>query len=187
MWGADTFGFVPDVLCAGKGLSAGYAPLSAVAFRDEVAAEFISEDHDRAFADGHTFGGNPLACAAGIATLQELAERDLINRCDEMGKYLMTRLEDLKELGVIGEIRGKGLMIGVEFVQNVETMESFPKGVDFGIRVGKNCVHQKKMLVRMAPHWVAVAPPFITTKEEIDDIVQRLAQAIFEELSELKK
>lgn len=186
MWAAETFDFVPDVLCAGKGLSAGYAPLAAVAFRDEVADAFISPDREKAFADGHTYGGNPIASAAGIATLEEFDEHDLVNRSAEMGQYLMTRLEDLRELGVVGEIRGKGLMVGVEFVQNPDTLEPFPKGVEFGLRVGKNCVHQKKMLIRSAPNWVAVAPPFIITKEEIDDMVQRLGQAVFQELSALK-
>lgn len=187
MWAAETFGFVPDILCAGKGLSAGYAPLSAVAFRDEVADAFISEDREKAFADGHTYGGNPLASAAGIAVLQELDEQNLIPRVGEMGEYLMTKLEDLRELGVVGEIRGKGLMVGVEFVKNPDTLEPFPKPVEFGVRVGKNCIHQKKMLIRYAPNWVALAPPFITTRAEIDEIVRRLAEAIFEELSILKQ
>lgn len=187
MWAAEHFGFAPDILCAGKGLSAGYAPLSAVAFRDEVADVFISQDREKAFADGHTYGGNPLTAAAGIAALQELDDRNLIPQVAEMGEYLMTKLEDLRELGVIGEIRGKGLMVGIELVQNPETLEPFPKQVEFGIRVGKNCIHQKKMLIRFAPHWVAVAPPFITTREEIDEIVRRLGEAIFEELSKLKQ
>src|SRR5581483_9332722 len=93
MWAADTFNFVPDVMCAGKGLSAGYAPLAAVGFRDEVADAFILEDREKAFADGHTYGGNPLAAAAGIAALKEIEERDLIAKTAELGEYLMMRLE----------------------------------------------------------------------------------------------
>jgi 4-aminobutyrate--pyruvate transaminase len=104
-----------------------------------------------------------------------------------MGEYLIQRLEGLRELGVIGEIRGKGLMIGIEFVQNLETLEPFPKEVEFGLRVGRNCMHQKKMIIRMSPKWVAVAPPYIIEPEEIDDMVQRLGQAIVEELGNLKR
>jgi adenosylmethionine-8-amino-7-oxononanoate aminotransferase len=187
MWGADTFGFIPDVLCAGKGLAAGHAPFSAVAFRDEVADVFISADHEKAFMDGHTFGGNPLAAAAGIAVLQEMQEHNLVQRVEEMGRYLVEKLDDLKELGVIGEIRGKGLMIGIELVRNPETLEKFPKESEFGLRVGRNCLHKKKMIVRMAPDWVAIAPPYIVEPEEIDEMVRRLGQAIEEELSELKR
>jgi adenosylmethionine-8-amino-7-oxononanoate aminotransferase len=185
MWGSDTFGFVPDVLCMGKGMSAGFVPMSGVAFRDEVAEAFISEDRERAFADGHTYGGNPIACAAAIAVLHELEERDLVQRCQQMGEYLMTRLEDLRDLGVIADIRGKGLMVGIEFARDVSTMEPFPNELRFGVRVGKNCVHKQKMLVRYSPHWVAVAPPYTITETEIDDMVLRLRAAIVEELGAL--
>ena len=117
MWGAQTFDFIPDVLCMGKGMAAGFMPLSGVAFRDDIADVFISDDKEMAFADGHTYGGNPVACAAGIAVLQELQENKLVERCEQMGEYLIERLGDLRELGVIGEIRGKGLMVGIELVQ----------------------------------------------------------------------
>ncbi len=178
MWGAQTFDFVPDVLCMGKGMAAGYMPLSGVAFRDDVADVFISDDKERAFADGHTYGGNPVACAAGIAVLQELQENKLVEQCAEMGQYLLDRLDDLRELGVIGDIRGKGLMVGVELVQNPETLEPFPRELAFGVKVGKTCIQKEKMLVRYAPGWIAIAPPFIINQDQIDDMVNRLARAI---------
>jgi adenosylmethionine-8-amino-7-oxononanoate aminotransferase len=187
MWGADTFGVVPDVLCMGKGMSAGYVPLSGVALRDEVAEVFISEEQERAFADGHTYGGNPVACAAGIAVLQELQSRHLVKRCQALGQHLQKRLQDLRELGVVGDIRGKGLMIGVEFVSDPLTLEQFPKEMAFGVRVGKNCIYRQKMLVRYAPEWVALAPPFTSTEEEIEEMVGRLGNAIVETLGELRK
>ena len=99
MWAADHWNIAPDIMCAGKGLSAGYSPLSAVAFSDKVADAFISEDREKAFADGHTYGGNPLTCAAGIAALQELDDRNLIPYVAEMGEYLMTKWQDLREAG----------------------------------------------------------------------------------------
>jgi adenosylmethionine-8-amino-7-oxononanoate aminotransferase len=178
MWGAQTFDFVPDALCMGKGMAAGYMPLSGVAFRDEVAEVFISDDKEKAFADGHTYGGNPIACAAGIAVLQELQENNLIEQCAEMGQYLINRLDDLREFGVIGEVRGKGLMVGIELVQDPETLEPFPNDLAFGVKVGRTCIQKEKMLVRYAPGWVAIAPPFIITEEEIDDMVNRLGKAI---------
>jgi adenosylmethionine-8-amino-7-oxononanoate aminotransferase len=186
MWGSEVFGFVPDVLCLGKGMSAGFFPMAGVAFRNEVADAFISEDRELAFADGHTFGGNPGACAAAIAVLHELQDRNLVEQCADRGRYLMERLGDLRELGVIGEIRGKGLMVGIEFVADLDTMESFPKEIGFGIKVGKNCVHKQKMLIRYAPNWVSVAPPFVVSEEEIDDMVGRLRTSIIEVLAEVR-
>ena len=78
-------------------------------------------------------------------------------------------------------------MVGVEFVQDPESLEPFPKQYEFGIRVGKNCIHEQKMLLRYSPNWVAVAPPFITTRGEIDEVVRRLGEAIFAELGKLKQ
>jgi adenosylmethionine-8-amino-7-oxononanoate aminotransferase len=186
MWGSQTFNFVPDVLCMGKGMAAGYMPLSGVAFRDEVAEAFISDDKERAFADGHTYGGNPVACAAGIAVLQELQERNLVARCRQMGEYLIERLGDLCELGVVGEIRGKGLTVGVEFVQDTETMKPFPTDLALGVKVGRRCIQKEKMLVRYAPGWIAVAPPYIVTEEDVDDMVNRLGRAIVSVLNEVR-
>ncbi len=186
MWAMDVFNTKPDVLCMGKGLAAGYVPLSGVAFSDEMADVFISEDPEKAFMDGHTYGGNPVAAAAGIAVLQELVERNLVEQCRLRGEYLMQRLEDLRELGVIGEIRGKGLMIGIELVKDAQTLEPFKKGINFGTRVGRNSLLKQNMIIRYAPNWIAVAPPFIVSEQEIDEMVLRLGQSIFDELSVLK-
>jgi len=78
-------------------------------------------------------------------------------------------------------------MVGIEFVRDTATMEWFPAETRFGIRVGKNCVHKQKMLIRYAPNWVELAPPFIITEDEIDDMVGRLRQAMIEVLGELKE
>jgi adenosylmethionine-8-amino-7-oxononanoate aminotransferase len=187
MWGADTFHVIPDLLCMGKGMSSGYAPLAGVAFRDEMGKAFFGEGHERAFADGHTYAGNPVSSAAGIASIQELLKRNLAKRSFDMGQYLQGRLNEIKDLGVIGDIRGKGLMIGVEFVQDCNSRKPFPEEIDFGTRVGKNCIHKQKLLVRSAPNWIAVAPPFTVGEEEIDMIVRRISLAIKEELVELKE
>ena len=185
MWAADTFDTVPDILCMGKGISGGYAPLAAVAFRDQVAEVFFSDDRRLAFADGHTYGGNPITSAAGVAAIQELLERKLVERVAEMGQYLMGRLMELKELEPVIDVRGAGLMFGVEFAQNRTTLEPFSPDINFGGRVGRNCIHKQKMLVRSSPGWIAVAPPFIVTKEEIDTMVERLRRAIVDIMEEV--
>jgi adenosylmethionine-8-amino-7-oxononanoate aminotransferase len=122
MFAAHTFNTTPDILCMGKGMSGGYAPLAGIAFSDRVAKAFWGpEEPDIAFAHGHTFGGNPMASAAGVACIKEILERDLCGHARKMGQYLRTKLEGLKDFGVVGEIRGKGLLIGVEFVKDLES------------------------------------------------------------------
>ncbi len=187
MWGAQTFKAIPDIICMGKGISSGYAPLAGIAFRDDIADAFLGEEDESVeFAHGHTYGGNPVASAAGVAALRELIDHDLPGRAREMGAYLMKRLEELKELGIVGEVRGKGLMLGVEFVKDDRTMEPFPKDVRFGVQVGKNCIHNHKLLIRYAPDWIALAPPLTITREEIDILMEKLIAGVKEAVQKVK-
>ncbi len=78
-------------------------------------------------------------------------------------------------------------MVGVELVQNPETLEPFPAELAFGVKVGRTCIQEEKMLVRYAPEWVAVAPPFIVTREEIDEMVDRLGRAIVMVLNQVRE
>src|SRR5205807_6891439 len=125
LFAAETFGVVPDILCTAKGLSGGYAPLSAMICRKPIGEVFwgpISENPG--FVEGHTFEGNPVSCAAGLAVLQEILERDLCANARTQGARLRSGLERVaKKHGVIGDIRGKGLFQGIEFVRNPATKE----------------------------------------------------------------
>src|SRR5713101_72907 len=136
MFAAETFGVVPDVLCIGKGLSGGYVPLSAMLCRRTIADVFwgpIAENPG--FVEGHTNEGNPVSCAAGLAVLQEIFERDLCANARVQGERLRAGLERLaKKHGVIGDIRGKGLFQGIEFVKNPATKERFPQALAFGVQ-----------------------------------------------------
>jgi len=115
MFAAHTFGVGPDILCMGKGITSGYAPLSAIAFSDRVAAAFWGPaEAGIEFSHGHTYGGNPVSSAAGLAAVREVIERDLPARARKLGAYLRERLEALARFGIVGEVRGKGLLLGVE-------------------------------------------------------------------------
>jgi len=181
MFAAQTFGVTPDILCMGKGISSGYAPLAAVAFSDRVAAAFWGDEDDLAFAHGHTYGGNPLSSTAGLLSISEILERNLPARAFEMGAYLRERLQQVEALGVVGEIRGKGLLLGIEFVRNPATKEQFDR--DFGVAVGKRAL-ANGLLLRYDPHWIAIAPPLIIERSEIDLAVDILAESIRAELKE---
>jgi adenosylmethionine-8-amino-7-oxononanoate aminotransferase len=104
MFASQTFGVTPDIMCMGKGMSSGYIPLAGIAFRDHIAQAFLGRKEDEVeFSHGHTYGGNPLAAATGLACLNEIVERDLCARAREMGDYFRGRLESLKDLGIVGE------------------------------------------------------------------------------------
>jgi adenosylmethionine-8-amino-7-oxononanoate aminotransferase len=186
LFAAETFGVVPDVLCTAKGLSGGYAPLSAMICRQPIADAFWGPLAENAgFVEGHTFEGNPLSCAAGLAVLREILSRDLCGNARKQGERLRAGFERLaKKHGIIGDIRGKGLLQGIEFVRNPKTKEPFPQDVAFGLRVGRRAL-DNGLLCRFDPHWLAFGPPLVVTSEQIDEMVELLDRSIGEVLSEM--
>ena len=186
LFAAETFGVVPDVLCTAKGLSGGYAPLSAMICRGPIADAFwgpLSENPG--FVEGHTFEGNPISCAAGIAVLREILERDLCGNARTQGDRLRLGFERLaQKYGVIGDIRGKGLLQGVEFVRDVKTKESFPADVAFGTRVGRRAL-ANGLLCRFDPNWLAFGPPLVVTAEQIEEMLAVLDRSMGEVLAEI--
>ncbi len=186
MFAAETFGVTPDVICIGKGLSGGYAPLSAMMCRRDVADAFWGPIRENpGFVEGHTFEGNPISCAAGIAVLQEILDRDLCGNARLQGERLRAGFERLaKKHGIIGDIRGKGLLQGMEFVRDLATKQRFPDETAIGVRIGKRAL-ENGLLCRFDPHWLAFGPPLVSTAEEIDEMVAVLDRSMGEVLAEL--
>jgi adenosylmethionine-8-amino-7-oxononanoate aminotransferase len=183
---AQTFDTLPDILCMGKGMASGYAPMAAIAIRDHVAAAFWGEEEDNIeFADGHTYGGNPVSCAASLACIAEIQERDLPRRARELGTQLIHRLEEVRELGIVGEVRGKGLLIGVEFVKDPLTKEKFPAEIKFGLQVGKKAL-EKGLILRFDPDWIAFGPPLVTSDAELDQMMDIFTESVREVLEYIR-
>ena len=183
LFAANTFDVVPDILCCGKGMSSGYAPLAAALVREKVARVFWGAPGSE-FAHGHTYAGNPVACAAGLASIREILDRKLPENAQHVGTHLVKSLESLRSFGIVGDIRGKGLFIGVEFVKDPVTKTPFPPEVKLGLRIGKQAL-RNGLLLRFDPHWLAFGPPLIVTEQDIDQMVAILEQSIREVLREL--
>ncbi len=181
LFAAETFGVVPDVLCIGKALAGGYAPLSAVLSRRPVADTFWGDAaNNPGFVSGHTFEGNPVACAAAIAVLDQIVEQDLCANARKLGAYLRKKLEGLRDKhGIIGDIRGKGLLLGIEFVRDSATKERFD--VPIGTLIGRRA-QVNGMLTRHDPHWLSLGPPLIIDKAVADEMIEILDQSIGEVL-----
>jgi adenosylmethionine-8-amino-7-oxononanoate aminotransferase len=187
MFAAETFGVTPDILCIAKGLAGGYAPLSAIICRERIANAFWGPPAENpGFVEGHTFEGNPISCAAGLAVLQEIIERDLCGNARIQGQRLRIGLERLAEKHrVFGDIRGKGLFLGMEFVRDRVSKESFPQEISFGVRVGRRAL-ENGLLTRFDPNWLALGPPLVVTSSEIDQILAILDQSISAVLDEIE-
>lgn len=185
MFAAQTFGVTPDIICMGKGMSSGYAPVGGIAFNEEMAEAFYGSAKENVqFNHGHTFGGNPLSSAAAFASVSEIRDKNLPRNAGKMGARVIQRLEELKELAVIGDIRGRGLLIGVEFVKDARTKKQFGDEVNFGLKVGKRAL-RKGLILRADPHWMAFAPPLVISEEETDKMMDIFSESLEETLEQV--
>ena len=175
MFAAQTYEVTPDIICGGKGLSSGAIPLGAMIVREDMAESFYGAVQDDVhFAHGHTFAGNPLACAVGIAVIDEIVAKKLHRTASTLGDYLAAKLERLKELGVVREVRGKGLLRGVELVRDTETMEPFP---ELG-RALKRTALENGLIIRVDPTWFAVSPALIAEESDIDEMCELIGKSL---------
>jgi adenosylmethionine-8-amino-7-oxononanoate aminotransferase len=183
MFAAQTYNVTPDILCTGKGISSGALPLGAMIAREDMAEAFQgTPEEDVHFAHGHTFAGNPLACAVGLAVIDEIIESDLCARAQRLGEYLRNKLACLKKYGVIREVRGKGILLGVEFVKDARTMQPFPElGRQFKI-----ASMEHGLILRADPNWFAVAPPLIAEEHDIDEMYSLIDASLQTALSRVR-
>ena len=178
MFAAQTFKVTPDIICSGKGLSSGMCPIGAMMADEHMARAFWGEDGEEVqFAHGHTYAGNPLACAAGIAVIDEIVEKRLWERARRLGAYIERKLLDMKNLGVVREVRGKGVLRGVELVKNPETNEPFPEGSKLGDALKRTAL-KNGIILRIDPDWFAVAPPLIAEEEDIDEMCELIERSL---------
>jgi adenosylmethionine-8-amino-7-oxononanoate aminotransferase len=184
MFAAQTFGVTPDLICWGKGLSSGMMPMGAMIAREDMADAFWGDAADDVqFAHGHTFAGNPMACAVGIAVVDEIVEKHLDQQAREMGEYLAGKLEELKKYGVVREVRGKGILRGVELVKDTETLEPYP---ELGNALKRTAI-ENGLIMRIDPTWFAVAPALIAGKAEIDEMCSLIERSLVQAVEGVRK
>jgi adenosylmethionine-8-amino-7-oxononanoate aminotransferase len=183
-WSAlEPYGVAPDIMTLGKGIAGGYAPLSAVVTTRAIAGALARGSGSLAHAQ--TFSHHPVLCAAGVATLRYLREHRLIERGAEMGRVLHRRLSELRDLPFVGDVRGRGLLAGIEFVADPETREPLPRSaafaetftqaaLDAGLVVWPNVGHADGRNGDL----VMLAPPFVVTEDQIGEIVELFTRAL---------
>lgn len=187
MLGAELTDTWPDILCLGKGMSGGYAPLSATVLTGRLGDAFWGDAAAGVqFHAGHTYGGNPVACAVGLAAIRQIVEDRIPEHAKARGAQAQARLREIQgRRPVIGDVRGEGLLIGVELVKDPATREPFPAGVNLGLRV-REAARRRGLLLR-ASHWmVALAPPLTTTAAEMDEILDLFDAALGDALDTVR-
>lgn len=188
---SEHFDAKPDILVVAKGLSSGYTPIGAAVCSSEIF-ETIMVKGSGHFIHGHTYAGNPLSC--GIADkVMEITEREnYIENCDIQGKYLMTKLQKLYEYPIVGDIRGKGLMIGIEFVKDQNSKEPFELSENVKTKITLNCLEEGLVpypgggsVDGVRGDHILIAPPINITQEEVDILYEKLEKAVKKTAEEL--
>jgi adenosylmethionine-8-amino-7-oxononanoate aminotransferase len=179
---AEHWGITPDIVAMSKGFGAGYAPLGAIV----AGARLVEPVLDAGgFLHGFTYAGNPLACSAGLAVLEEMEDQGLIENAAKMGEVLMARLCGLMEgYPFIGDVRGKGLLTAFEFVSDRESMEPLPPALEAHARLVELAyergliIYSRRTRGGTAGDHFLLAPPLIITEAQIDEMMTILCAAL---------
>lgn len=172
----------PDIVAVAKGFGAGYAPLGAVAAHRRIVNAVMNHG---GFAHGYTYAGNPLACAAGLAVLQEMIEHNLIENAERQGRKLRARLSALMQrYPFIGDVRGKGLLLAFELVRDRESMEPLPAELDAHLVLVEEAYERGLIIYSrrtrggtVGDHFM-VCPPLIITDAQIDELMEILIASL---------
>jgi adenosylmethionine-8-amino-7-oxononanoate aminotransferase len=184
----EHWGAVPDMILVGKGIASGYAPLGAVIVAGHVA-ETISRGSG-AFLHGFTYDAHPVAAAAGNAVLNYSEREKLFERVEPMGRELCSAVEPLKRFSVVGDIRGIGLLVGIEFVRDPKTREPFPPEARIAMRIQEAALEAGVMTYPiqgcadgLRGDHILIAPPFTITPS----MIQMLAAGLDRAVADLEK
>jgi adenosylmethionine-8-amino-7-oxononanoate aminotransferase len=172
----------PDLVTLAKGIGGGYVPLAAFLAPERLVDVVV---HAGGFHFGHTHKGHPLACAVGLAVLEETLDRGLIERANRLGEGLRASLRKLKaETSIIGDVRGLGLLNAIEIVADPATKAMLPRSLDVIGRIQAIARAQGLLIYGRSSHggkfgdWILVTPPLIATWADIDEIVAGLARTL---------
>jgi len=188
MFGSQHYGIEPDLITIAKGLTSAYFPLSASIVGEKVY-KVMEDAADRvgAFSHGYTYSGHPIGAAAANAVLDIVEKEDLPRNARDVGAYFQMQLkEKFAQLPIVGEVRGVGLMGALEFVSDRDKKTRFDPSLKVGARISK-AARDRGLIARAMPHGdiLGFAPPLVTTKDEINEIISISEAAVRSVMDEL--
>jgi len=184
---ADVFGVQPDIVTLAKGLTSGYVPLGAVLISDALMSRVTGEQaHGAVFSNGFTYSGHPVSCAAALANLDIIEREGLLEHVRDVGPYFQERLAELRDLPIVGDVRGMGLMACIECT--VDGRGESPLAVDYalGNRIDEHC-QRLGLIVRPLINMCVMSPPLIITRREIDELVSLLRTGIERTMDDIRR
>jgi len=187
MFGSETFGLRPDIVTMAKAITSGYLPLSATVISEEIYRACVgqSEKHG-VFAHGYTYTGHPAACAVALESLDIYAERDIVGHVRRLAPRLQDGLRKLAGHPLVGDVRGVGLVAGVELVSDKPGRGTFdPPGTAGALFVAR--AQANGLIVRNLQDTVAVCPPLVISEGELDELLRRFGTALEETAAALPR
>lgn len=187
---SEHWNLAPDIVVMSKGFAAGYVPLGAMVAHERLVEPVLDAG---GFLHGFTYAGNPLACAAGLAVIDEIERMDLVGNAARMGERLQERLRGLMQrYAIIGDVRGKGLLTAFEFMADRSTKAPLPKGLrafDRFVQIAYDkglIVYSRRTRDGIEGDHIIVAPPMIVTETHLDEITEMLDASLAEFTDEIR-
>ncbi|TFG61814.1 MAG: aspartate aminotransferase family protein [Spirochaetales bacterium] len=184
MFACEHWNVAPDILTIGKGFTGGYIPLAAAIAKEKIYSVFRRPGHE--FRSGSTYGGHTIACAATLANIKVIEENQLVKRAAELGDYLKSKLETLRQTGIVGRISGIGLLQAVFIMKDAGTGVAFDPSLQVGNFIREYC-YKNGFIIRNNGDIIVFAPALIITKEQIDETTDILEKALREAVSRFIK
>ena len=182
-FGIEDWGVTPDIIATAKGLTGGYTALAATIAREDIWAAL--ESAGQPYLAGHTMDLNPVSCAAALEAIRYAEENDLGRNSRETGAYLLERMGELLAYDIVGDVRGKGLMCGIEFVKDKATKEPFDPALKVSARFQDEAMARGLILFSCfgsiegtAGDMMMVTPPLIITRPQVDDLIALLKETV---------
>ncbi len=180
MFACEAEGVRPDILALAKGLTGGYLPLAATLVTEEIYRSFLGAPEEfRTFFHGHTYTGNPLAAAAALATIEVFEGEGTLDRLRPAIGHLARRLEEVKALPHVGDVRQRGVLVGIELVRDRGTKADYPPAEQVGARVCRAC-RPRGVILRPLGNVVVLNPPLCVGTAEVDLLVDAVKAALLE-------
>ncbi|WP_075214732.1 aminotransferase [Mongoliimonas terrestris] len=178
MWGSTTYGLKPDMLSCAKALSASYQPISALMISEKIDQALVAQSAKLGtFGHGYTYGGHPVACAVALETLKIYEERDIVGHVKRVSKPFLDGLMALKDHPLVGDVRGIGLVAGVELMADKVSRTPFAPEQKIAVRVMDACA-EHGLIVRAIMDRIAFTPPLIITEAEVEELLVRFKKAL---------
>ena len=178
VWGCDTYDIKPDMIASAKQLSASYQPISALIINERVHDALLEASRRYgSFGHGFTYGGHPVACAVALETLKIYEERDIVGHVREVAPLFLAGLDAFRDHPLVGDVRGVGLIAGVELMADKARREPFPASAGVGQKVMLAC-EKEGLIVRAIGDRIAFTPPLILDKAESAELCARFGRGL---------